>query len=82
MVILSRPGAMQTTRLKKGLSLRKLSELSKVSYSAISRIENQANRFVTPGVAGKICTALQSEFDDLFYLSERTESISNRKEAR
>lgn len=53
-------------RVVSGLSLRKMSERTGLSVSAISKIERGMIQAVRPNTAKKICTALDKPFDELF----------------
>ena len=53
------------TRMKKGYSLRKLSEAAKVDYSTINKLENGKQK-TTPETAKKICDALGVSFEEMF----------------
>ena len=56
----------QSLRLSKGLSMNELSKRAGVTPLIISRVEK--GKPTSPATAKKICTALESRFDELFEL--------------
>jgi DNA-binding Xre family transcriptional regulator len=51
-------------RLRRGLSIELLSRKAHVSPRTVFRAEHK--KPIYPKIAGKICTALECEFDDVF----------------
>lgn len=54
-------------RIKKGWNLRDLAIKAKVNAATISNLEN-SKRATTPKTAKAIVSALEMEFDDLFFI--------------
>ena len=72
--IIADPNALNSCRLKKGYSMRKLSRVADIDVLTVHRIETQKTKYVTPNTANKICNALGVEFDDLFEITESKEA--------
>lgn len=58
----------QEKRMKSGLSMKTLSEKANISVRTVFRAEHGIP--VYPVVAGKICSALNCSFDDIFLLKD------------
>lgn len=56
---------LQTTRIKKGLSIRNLAKGAGLNPGTIYKLENGFTS-PTPSTASKICDFLQRPFDELF----------------
>ncbi len=56
-------------RVRKGLTQQKLAELSGVSRGTICSLE-RSGRWPSPGVAVRLCRALECSFEELFSLGD------------
>lgn len=61
-------------RVRRGLSMRELSDLCGINYSTVSKIENK-KQSPRPRIARLICDALEKKFDDLFEIIDKPEAI-------
>lgn len=70
--IQARDKALQKARIRKGLSLRHLEDLTGITYATLNKVENRRSN-PSPGTAAKICKALETDFDTLFLIKEHEE---------
>jgi len=66
--IMVKSDVMKRQRITKGLSIRRLAEISKLNAVTIQKIETQNSR-PNPSTAKKICNALGAEFDEIFEIT-------------
>lgn len=68
MTIKAKINILKKERLRKGLSIKELGNITKLSSATIFKVENGASP--NPSTAKKICNALNCTFDDLFEFAE------------
>ncbi|WP_010245884.1 helix-turn-helix transcriptional regulator [Acetivibrio cellulolyticus] len=68
--IIAKPDNIIQARLKKCLSMRTLSKEADVDVATIHRIETCKTKSVSVSTAGKICKALEIDFDEIFQIIE------------
>ncbi len=80
MIIIPKGPKLKLHRMKKGYSLRGLSQKTGVHYSTIFNIENGKGS-VNPKTAKLICEGLKIDFDEFFDIVNESFS-SNKKEIK
>lgn len=73
-ILLKTPWRFEKALIKNGFSKRAFSQKVGLSYFMIFQI-SKGNRNPSPSTAQKICSILNMDFDDLFYIEKEKETI-------
>ncbi|SET38712.1 DNA-binding transcriptional regulator, XRE-family HTH domain [Natronincola peptidivorans] len=74
MTIVAKNENLRAARLRSGMSIRMLSKTAGLSTATVSKIENKKS-MPNPSTAKKICEALNSDFDNLFEITESGKGV-------